>query len=297
MMINYTNEKVIYQNGEFHSSKNIGIAVDSQTLHYGFGAFEGIRSYQTANGIKVFKAKEHFERLKNSCEQIHLPFKWDIDQLIKDAYKLLAKNELTNAYIRPIVVADADMTMVNSIGSHIILMAWEWNSYYGGELLKTCFSSYESRNPKSSPVSAKVTGNYLGSVLAVSEAKRKGFDEAILTDMHGYLTESSSANLFLEKDGKLYTPKEENIIAGITRKTIIQLAKELDIEVIEKNLTPEDFKKADAAFLSGTAVEIVGIQSIENQIFPLAFSNSLGASLQRVYKNLVLDKLSFEVII
>ncbi|MBU0695626.1 MAG: aminotransferase class IV [Bacteroidetes bacterium] len=296
-MINYKSEKVIYRDGEFYSSKDLGIVAASQTLHYGFGAFEGIRSYQTANGINLFKAKEHFERLKDSCEQIHLPFEWNINQLVKDTYKLLSKNKLVNAYIRPIVIAEADMTMVNSNKSHIILMAWEWNSYYGGELLKTCFSSYESRNPKSSPISAKVTGNYLSSVLAVSEAKRKGFDEAILTDMHGYLTESSSANIFIENDGKLYTPKEENIIAGITRKTIIQLAKELDIEVIEKNLTPEDLKKTDAAFLCGTAVEIVGLQLIENHVFPLAFADSLGAILQRVYKNIVLDKLSFEVII
>jgi branched-chain amino acid aminotransferase len=296
-MMNNKSEKVIYKDGEFYSSEDLGIAVDSQTLHYGFGAFEGIRSYQTTNGTKLFKAKDHFERLKKSCEQIHLPFEWDINQLVKDTYKLLSKNQLTNAYIRPIVVAGADMTMMSSNKSHIILMAWEWNSYYGGELLKTCFSSYESRNPKSSPVTAIITGNYLNSVLVVSEAKRKGFDEAILTDMYGYLTESSSANFFLEKNGKLYTPKEANIIAGITRKTIIQLAKELDIEVIEKDLTPDDLKNADAAFLCGTAVEIIGIQSIENYVFPFAFSDSLGASVQRLYKNLVLDKLSFEVII
>lgn len=290
-------QKIIYKDGAFIPAESLGIAIDSQTLHYGFGAFEGIRSYQTANGTKLFKAKQHFERLKNSCQQIHLPFPWDVTELIADTYKLLAANQLQHAYIRPIVVAEQDMTMVNSESSHIIIMAWEWDAYYGDDLLKTTISAFESNNPKSTPVEAKITGNYLNAVLAVSDAKRKGFDEAILTDIYGYLTEATSANLFIEKDGKLFTPKKGNIVAGITRATVIQIAKQLDIEVIEKDLRPNELKNADAAFLCGTAVEIIGIGSVDDTQFSTPFAETLGASIQRVYKNLVLDKLSFEVII
>lgn len=296
-MRKHPSQEMIYKNGSLIPAEGLGIAIDSQSLHYGFGAFEGIRSYQTANGTKLFKAKEHFERLKNSCQQIHLAFPWDLNVLITDTYKLLAANQLQHAYIRPIVVADEDMTMVNSETSHIIIMAWEWDAYYGDDLLKTTLSSFESNNPKSTPVAAKITGNYLNAVLAVSDAKRKGFDEAILTDIYGYLTEATSANLFIEKDGKLFTPKKGNIVAGITRATVIQIAKQLDIEVIEKDLRPSELKNADAAFLCGTAVEIIGIGSVDEQTFSTPFTETLGAGIQRVYKNLVLDKLSFEVII
>jgi branched-chain amino acid aminotransferase len=137
----------------------------------------------------------------------------------------------------------------------------------------------------------------VNSVLAISEAKKNGFDEAILMDMNGYVSESTSANIFMEVNGKLITPQKGNIMAGITRDTVIQIAKQLDIEVIEKNITLQDLKNADTAFLCGTAVEIIGIKSVDDTIFPLLFSDSMGSNIQRVYKSLVLDKLSFEVII
>jgi branched-chain amino acid aminotransferase len=137
----------------------------------------------------------------------------------------------------------------------------------------------------------------VNSVLAISEAKKNGFDEAILMDMNGYVSESTSANIFIEKDGKLFTPQKGNIMAGITRSTVMQIAKQLDFEVIEKNITLQELKNADSGFLCGTAVEIIGIQSVDDTIFPFNFSDSIGSNIQRVYKSLVLDKLSFEVII
>lgn len=296
-MDSFKKQTIIYQDGSYLPYQTAGINFASQTIQYGFAAFEGIRAYQTANGTKLFKAKEHFERLKSSCEQIFLPFKWDINQLIKDTYKLLEVNQIKNAYIRPQVYAEDGMSMVASKQSHITILAWEFESYYGDDLLKTCISSYEKPNPQSSPVNAKISGNYVNSVLAVTEAKRKGFDEAILLDMYGYVTESSSANIFIEKDGKLFTPAKGNILEGITRNTVSQIAKQLEIEVIEKNLTTNDLKSADSAFLCGTAVEIIGLKSVDETQFPVHFSDSIGSAIQRVYKNIVLDKLSFEVII
>jgi branched-chain amino acid aminotransferase len=288
---------IIYLNGSFKKDTENRIDFKSQTKQYGYGAFEGLRSYTTGNGTKIFKAKEHFERLKKSCEKINLDFNWNIPTLIKDAYQLLEENILKNAYIRPLVFADEGMDMVNDGKSHLMMIAWEWNSFYGDDLLNTCISSFEKTNPNSAPIDVKITGNYLNSVLAINEAKKKGFDEAILLDMNGFVTESTSANVFIEKGGKLYTPQKGNIMAGITRKSVMQIADQLDIEVIEKNISLEEFKSADAAFLCGTAVEIIGIKSIDITAFPLSFNDSIGASIQRVYKSLVLDKLSFEVII
>jgi branched-chain amino acid aminotransferase len=288
---------IIYLNGSFKNDNEKSMDFKSQTTQYGYGAFEGLRSYTTGNGTKIFKAKEHFERLKKSCEKINLNFDWDITTLIKDAYQLLEENNLKNAYIRPLVFTDEGMDMISDQKSHLMMIAWEWNSFYGDDLLKTCVSSFEKPNPNSTPIDVKITGNYLNSVLAINEAKRKGFDEAILLDMNGYITESTSANVFIEKEGKLYTPQKGNIMAGITRKSVIQIADQLDIEVIEKNISLEEFKAADAAFLCGTAVEIIGIKSIDETTFPILFSDSIGASIQRVYKSLVLDKLSFEVFI
>lgn len=296
-MNSFKNLTTIYKDGDFLPYESVGVALTSQTIQYGFGAFDGLRAYQTANGTKIFKAKAHFERLKSSCNQIYLPFNWDINQLIIDTYKLLDVNQIKNAYIKPLVYADQGMSMLTSTTAHIVLLAWEFEAYYGDDLLRTCISTYEKPNPNSSPINAKITGNYINSVLAVSEAKRKGYDEAILLDMYGYVTESSSANIFIEKDGMLFTPAKGNILTGITRKTVMEIAKQLDIEVIEKNITVNDLKNADAAFLCGTAVEIMGIQSIEEVNFPILFSDSIGSTIQRVYKNIVLDKLSFEVII
>jgi branched-chain amino acid aminotransferase len=290
-------KKIIYQNGKFLNQEKTDFNFASQTFHYGLGAFEGIRSYDTSNGVKIFKVEQHFERLKISCEKINLTFNWDIKLLIKDTYQLLKENNIKNAYIRPLVYAGEGMDMISTSQSGIILMAWEWNSFYGDELLKTCISSFEKPNPNSMPIGVKITGNYLNSALAISEAKKNGFDEAILIDMHGYLAESTSANIFIEKDGKLYTPQEGNIMAGITRETVLIIAKQLDIDIIEKNLTVNDLKNADSAFLCGTAVEIIGLKSVDDTVFPLNFADSIGSSIQRVYKSLVLDKLSFEVII
>ena len=133
--------------------------------------------------------------------------------------------------------------------------------------------------------------------MAISDAKAKGFDEAILLDANGFVTETTSANVFIEKNGKLFTPLKSNIMPGITRATVIKIAEQLDIEVEEKNITADEFKNADSAFACGTAVEIIGIKAVDDKIFPLAFDLSLGANIQRVYRSLVLDKLSFEVII
>jgi branched-chain amino acid aminotransferase len=288
----------VYQNGEYLPANAVGINVFSQTIHYGYGAFEGIRSYLTNNGVKLFKVREHLERLQLSCNRIEIPFHWDIHELIDASYKLLEINGLKNAYVRPLVTCGSGMDLKNSKQSDICILAWDWDFYNGNKLIKTCLSSFERPDPASGPVDAKITGNYMSSILATGESTKNGFDDAIQLDSRGFIAEAPGANLFMEKNGKLYTPSSSAyILSGITRATVIKIAQQLDIEVIEKDITPEEFKGADTAFLCSTAAEIVGIASIDEIEFKNSFTDSLGAIIQKAYKNLVLDKLSFEVII
>lgn len=289
---------IIYQDGEFVQADNAGIDIFSQTVNYGFGAFEGIRSYQTNNGVKLFKVREHFERLQRSCEKVNIPFHWNIEELIEVSYKVLHKNRLKNAYLRPLVTCGTGMDLKVNKQSGITIMAWHWDYYDSNKSITTCISRFERPNPKSVPVDAKLTGNYINSILATTDAAQNGYDDAIQLDARGYVAEAPGANIFIEKNGKLYTPEiSAYILPGITRATIIKIAKQLDIEVIEKLISVEELKNADSAFLCSTAVEVIGLASLDDIPFKTPFKDSLGATIQRAYKNLVLDKLSFEVII
>ncbi len=293
----YDSNTVLYLNGEFIKAAEAKTDLYGQSLHYGYAVFEGIRAYNTHNGTRVFKAKEHYDRLQRSAELMHIPFPFDKDELIKQTYKLLEQNNLKDAYIRPLVYCAPNMSLVPATEVSILICAWDWAAYLGNSLQKVCISSYQRPNPKSTHVEAKASGHYVNSILATAEAKSKGFDEAILLDMNNNIAEASGANVFIEKKGKLYTPPLGCILPGITRATVIQLCKTLDIECIEKNLSTEDLLGADSAFLCGTAAEIAGIASVDEVTFPTAWTDSLGATLQRTYKALVLEKQNYEVII
>jgi branched-chain amino acid aminotransferase len=287
----------IYLNGEFVKPAETKTDLYGQSLHYGYAVFEGIRAYQTHNGTRIFKAKEHYDRLQRSAELMHIPFPYDKDELIKQTYKLLEKNNFKDAYIRPLIFCPPNMTLIPALESSIMICAWEWSAYLGSNLQKVCMSSYQRPNPKSTHVEAKASGHYVNSILAAAEARSKGFDEAILLDMNNNIAEAPGANIFVEKDGKLYTPPLGNILPGITRATVIQLCKTLDIECIERHITVAELKTADSAFFCGTAVEIAGIASIDEVIFPAVWTETVGAMLQRTYKALVLEKQNYEVII
>ncbi|HEY0175603.1 MAG TPA: aminotransferase class IV, partial [Pedobacter sp.] len=232
-----------------------------------------------------------------SAELMHIPFPFDKEELIKQTYKLLKKNNLKDAYIRPLIYCGQNMTLSPTEEVSIMICAWEWSAYLGSKQQRVCISSYQRPNPKSTHVEAKASGHYVNSILATTEAKNKGFDEAILLDMNNNVAEAPGANIFIEKNGKLYTPPLGNILPGITRATVIRLCKTLDIECIEKHLSVEELKNADSAFFCGTAVEIAGIASIDEVTFPTLWTESLGATLQRTYKALVLEKQNYEVII
>src|SRR5690606_8425331 len=174
----------------------------------------------------IFKAEEHYERLKYGAKVMGIPFEYTVEELTAITYDLLERNGLADAYIRPLITTGANMGLYTSKESILTMQCWEWGKLMGDKLLRVMTSSFERPNPKSCFVEAKVTGHYINSILSTNEAKDAGFDEALLLDMHGNVAECSGANIFMEKDGKLFTPKKGNIMAGITRSTILEICQE-----------------------------------------------------------------------
>ncbi len=284
----YNEETVIFFNGEFIKAKDASANLYSQSLHYGNGVFEGIRAYNTTEGARVFKSYEHYKRLKFGAEVMNIQLDYSEEELTQITYELLERNGLKDAYIRPLVTTGADMSLLTSKETNLIIQCWEWGKYMGDKLLRVKTSSFQRPNPKSCFVEAKVTGHYTNSILSTNEAKNNGYDEALLLDMNGNVAECSGANVFMQKDGKLYTPPRGHIMAGITRATVIDLCKEEGIPVEEKHFTLEELKQADTCFFTGTAAEVVGLQSLDDYQFPLSWEKSHGYKLMKLYKDEVL---------
>lgn len=293
----YTNDTILFLDGKLVKAADAKIDLFSQSLHYGYGVFEGIRAYQTINGVKIFKAREHYERLLKSASLIGIPLDYDPEELIQATYQVLAKNKQSNAYIRPLVFCGPNMSLTAPSQVSLMIATWVWGKYLGDQLLKVCISSYQRPNPKSFKAEAKACGHYVNSIMATTEAKQRGFDEGLLLDIEGFVAEGPGANFFYEKDGVLYTPPRGSILPGITRQTVLEICAELDFRVEEKLFKPEDLFEADSAFFCGTAAEVVGIESIEGQKFAKPWKESLGAIIQEAYQCLVLDKSYSYVIV
>lgn len=287
----------VYLDGAFVKADNTKTDLFGQSLHYGYSAIEGIRAYNTHNGTRLFRAEQHYERLKRSCELIGISFPWETNALVDKTYQLLEKNNLRGAYVRPMVTTGHNMYLTPAEDSSIVILAWEWGPFLGTDLIRVSLSPYQRLNPNSVPPEAKVSGQYVASIIATTEAIKRGFDEAVLLDSTGHVAQASSNNLFIEKDAKLYTPAIGHIFPGITRQVVLEITKALHIDVVEKDITPEEFKDADSAFLTGTATGIVGIAAVDDTVFPEEWADTLGATVQRAYKNLTLEKENYEVII
>ena len=203
--------------------------------------------------------------------------------------KVLADNNLGDAYIRPLVYGPDNMSFNPNTISHFTIQAWEMQPFLGEKLLRVMTSSFQRPNPKGFRITAKASGHYVNSIMASHEAKAKGFDEALLTDMDGFAAEAPGANLFYEKDGKLFTPALGHILPGITRATVIEICKDLGIDVIEKRFTTEEMYGADAAFFCGTAAEVIGFESLDNQAFTKNWNDSVSKKVQVAYKDLVIS--------
>ncbi len=292
-MASYYNENtIVWLNGAFVKAAEAKMDFYSQSLHYGYSVFEGIRSYKTANGeTKIFKATEHYERLQRSAEALNMPYHWSVEELISATYGVLKQNNLQDAYIRPVVYAPANMSFAKNTESFIIIEVWEMLPFLGEKHLKVFTSSFQRPNPKGFKIHAKAGGHYVNSILASQEAKAKGYDEALLTDMNGNVAEGPGANVFYEKNGELFTPAAGNILTGITRATVIELCAELNIPVEERLFTIDELKTADTAFFCGTAAEIVGWESIDDLKFPKQWNETLSRKLQVAYLDRVREKV------
>lgn len=287
----YNDNTIIYLNGELVKASEAKTDLYGQSLHYGYAVFEGIRSYKTESGeTKIFKAVEHYDRLKNSAEAMNMPYTWTTKELIAATYEVLTKNNLQDAYIRPVVYAPANMSFVKNTESFITIQAWEMQPFLGDKLLKVMTSSFQRPNPKGFKITAKASGHYVNSILASQEAKGKGFDEALLLDMNDFVAEGPGANVFYEKDGKIFTPSLGNILPGITRATVLEICDELGVTVEEKQISIAELKNADAAFFCGTAAEVIGFESLDETKFPLLWKDTLSKTIQEAYKHKVIEK-------
>jgi len=288
-MASYYNENtVLFLNGEFVKAVDAKMDFYSQSLHYGYSVFEGIRSYKTEDGTtKIFKATEHFDRFKISAQAINLPYTYNTQDLIAQTYKLLELNNLGDAYIRPVVYAPANMSFTQNTESFIFIQAWEMGPFLGDKRIRVMTSSFQRPNPKGFKIHAKAAGHYVNSIMASQEAKAAGYDEALLLDMHDHVAEAPGANVFFEKDGTLYTPGLGNILPGITRATVLELCATHAISVVETSFGIDAIKGSDAAFFCGTAAEVIGLESIDDIPFTKNWDDTASKKIQSAYQKLV----------
>src|SRR6218665_3624305 len=291
-MASYYNEHtVLWLNGEFVKASEAKMDLYSQSLHYGYSVFEGIRSYKNIlSETKIFKAKEHYDRLAESARLMNMPYAWTTEELIAANYEVLKRNNIQDAYVRPVVYAPANMSFAKNTESFLAIQVWEMQPFLGEKLLRIKTSSYQRPNPKGFNIQAKAGGHYVNSILASQEAKAAGFDEALLTDINDFIAEGPGANIFFEKDGKLFTPALGNILPGITRATVFELCNELDIPVEEGQYTLDQLKHADTAFFCGTAAEVIGWESIDETKFPANWNDTTSKQIQIAYKDRVIEQ-------
>lgn len=259
--------KKIWFNGKLVSFKKAKIHILTHTLHYGAGAFEGLRFYRTKKGTAIFQLSRHIDRLLYSAKCIHMKIPYTKTQLIKATINLLKANKMKSGYIRPIAIYGHGPLRVNPINIPIdvAIACWPWGSYLGADAVRLKVSKYVRIHPASSYTDAKITGHYVNAMLAVKEAVAAGYTEAIMLDYKGNIAEGSAENLFIIKNKVIYTPPLGTILAGITRESVIKLARDLKYKVVEKSLKIKDALAADECFLTGTAAEISPVGQIDKK--------------------------------
>lgn len=278
----------IWFDGEMIDWQDANTHLLTHTLHYGLGVFEGVRAYGTENGPSIFRLHDHTERLFKSASTVNMDIPFS-KEIINIAHQdVIKRNKLGEAYIRPMCFYGSEGMglRADNLKVHTMVAAWEWPSYMEPEArekgIKVKLSTYKRqvRNPVSN---SKVNGNYVHSIVALNEALEEGFDEALMLDGEGYVAEGSGENFFIVKDGILYSPDLDSCLDGITRRTILELAQELGIEYVIKKLTVEDVLQADESFFSGTAAEVVPINSLDGTPIGSGSRGVITEKLQTTY--------------
>lgn len=269
MFIN-TENKYIWKNGSFERWNDSNIHILSHTLHYGTGVFEGVRAYETKNGAAIFRLLDHTKRLFDAASKIGIKIPFSESELNQAQCDTLNKNNLKEGYIRPIVYLGNEGLGLRAkdLSVNVAIASWEWPSYMDPEaknkgisVMKSSHRQYE--NPLHS--GNKIIGTYFSNTMALHEAIDNGADEAIMLDKNDFISEGSGENVFIVKDKKIFTPTTEHCLNGITRQSVIQIAKDLKLQIHEKDISYDDFLNADEAFFTGTAVEITPISKLDDK--------------------------------
>jgi branched-chain amino acid aminotransferase len=265
------NADVIWINGEFVAWEDAKVHVLSHALHYGTGVFEGIRAYDTERGTAIFRHHDHLARLEQSARLYYMDLPFPKEQLREVTHELIARNGFKSCYIRPLVFRGSGPMGLNPLDNEVeaMIAVWEWGAYLGdeGKLngVRARVSSWRRISPGSLIPHAKATGQYLNSVLAKIESLKAGYEEAILLDDHGNVCEGTGENVFVVKDGKIATPPQTaSILDGINRKSVIQIARDLGYELIERDIARSELALADEVFLTGTAAELTPMREIDD---------------------------------
>ena len=283
----------IWYDGKLVPWRDATTHVLTHSLHYGMGVFEGVRAYKTETGTAIFRLQEHTNRLFNSAHIFQMAMPFDKDTINEAQKEVIRANKLESGYLRPLAFYGSEKMGVSPKGAkvHIIVAAWPWGAYLGedgmerGIRVKT--SSYTRHHVNITMVRAKASGAYMNSILANNEVTADGYDEAMLLDPEGYVAEGAGENLFIVKQGKLYTPDLTSCLEGITRATILTLAAELGIEVQEKRITRDEVYCADEAFFTGTAAEVTPIRELDNRTIGAGKRGPVTALLQQKYFDVV----------
>ncbi len=284
---------IIWLDGEVVPWREARVHVLTHSLHYGMGVFEGIRAYQTDTGTAIFRLQDHTDRLFRSAHILNMPMPFDHETINKATLTAVRDNELKSGYIRPLVFYGSEGMglRADTLNSHVMIAAWPWGSYMGEENMtrgiKVRTSSYTRHHVNITLCKAKATGNYINSTLALNEALASGCDEAMLLDAQGYVAEGSGENIFLVRNGQLITPTLTSALDGITRRTIIQLAEEIGLPVIEKLLTRDEVYVADEAFFTGTAAEVTPIREVDGRQIGSGSRGPITERLQTLYFDIV----------
>ena len=291
MFVN-TENKYIWKNGSFEKWNDSNVHILSHTLHYGTGVFEGVRAYKTENGPAIFRLIDHTNRLFDAASKISIKIPFSESELNAAQCDTLLKNNLEEGYIRPIVYLGNEGLGLRAkdLSVNVAIAAWEWPSYMdpkakenGISVMKSSHKQYE--NPLHS--GNKIIGTYFSNTMALHEALDNGADEAIMLDKDGFISEGSGENIFIVKNDSIFTPTTNHCLNGITRQSVIQIAKDLDFSIQEKNLEYDDLLNADEAFFTGTAVEITPISKLDNNLISNGSRGEITQRLQEKFQEII----------
>ena len=285
----------IWLDGELVDWKKAKIHVLTHTLHYGLGVFEGVRAYSTPNGTSIFRLNDHTNRLFKSAETVSLAIPFSDEELNEAQTRIVSLNRLKESYIRPMCFYGSEGMGIraDNLSVHTMVAAWEWPSYMHPEAQEKGISVKVSslrRQVGNKVALAKVNGNYVQSIVALNEAIEQGFEEALMLDTDDFVAEGTGENFFMVKDNKLVTPDLDASLDGITRRTIIHLAQELNIDFEERKIKLEEVLNCDEAFFTGTAVEVVPINSVDNKTISDGARGPITEKLQKTYLDQVRGK-------